>query len=307
MTDTVARVRVGIVILPEDRWWAAEPKWRAAEEYGFDHAWTYDHLGWRSLVDGPWFSAIPTLTAAATVTTRISLGTFVASPNFRYPVPFMRELITLDDIADGRIILGIGAGGLGYDTVVTGEPQLTPRRRADRFGEFVEALDGLLMTDRFDYSGEFYQINEARNLPGPVQRPRLPFLVAANGPRAMRLAARFGAGWVTTGGAPDDPERGGTLDGWWSRIAELGRRFDAILDEVGRDRAGVARYLSLDSAPVFALSSVAAFADAAGRAAELGFTDVVVHWPRSTDPYAGRETVLEQVVADVLPGLQNRA
>src|SRR5690606_20657508 len=44
-------VRVGIVILPEDRWWAAEPKWRAAEEYGFDHAWTYDHLGWRNLVD----------------------------------------------------------------------------------------------------------------------------------------------------------------------------------------------------------------------------------------------------------------
>ncbi|MGH8921895.1 MAG: LLM class flavin-dependent oxidoreductase, partial [Acidimicrobiales bacterium] len=48
-------MRAGIVILPEDRWWAAEPKWRAAEEYGFDHAWTYDHLGWRSLVDGPWF------------------------------------------------------------------------------------------------------------------------------------------------------------------------------------------------------------------------------------------------------------
>jgi len=66
-------VRVGIVILPEDRWWAAEPKWRAAEEYGFDHAWTYDHLGWRDLVDGPWFDAVATLTAAALVTERIAL------------------------------------------------------------------------------------------------------------------------------------------------------------------------------------------------------------------------------------------
>ncbi|HVW45085.1 MAG TPA: LLM class flavin-dependent oxidoreductase [Amycolatopsis sp.] len=300
-------MRVGIVILPEDRWWAAEPKWRAAEEYGFDHAWTYDHLGWRSLVDGPWFSAIPTLTAAATVTTNISLGTFVASPNFRRPVPFMRELITLDDVADGRIILGVGAGGLGYDTVVAGEPQLTPKQRAYRFAEFLEALDGLLMTDRFDFSGEYYEIKQARNLPGPVQRPRLPFLVAANGPRAMRLAARFGAGWVTTGAGPDDPERAGGLDAWWGKIAELGKRFDDILDESGRDRAGVARYLSVDSAPVFSLSSVQAFTDAVGRASELGFTDVVVHWPRSSGPYAGRETVLEQVVADVLPGLQNRA
>jgi len=295
------------VILPEDRWWAAEPKWRAAEEYGFDHAWTYDHLGWRSLVDGPWFSAVPTLTAAATVTSTISLGTFVASPNFRHPVPFARELITLDDIADGRVILGVGAGGLGYDTKVMADPELTPRQRADRFAEFVAALDGLLMTDNFDFKGEYYRASGARNLPGPVQRPRLPFLVAANGPRSMRLAARFGAGWVTTGAAPDDPDRTGALDRWWDKVAQLSSRFDEVLAEVGRDSAGVARYLSLDAAPVYSLSSVQAFTDAAGRAAELGFTDVVVHWPRSSEPYAGRETVLEQVVADVLPGLQDRA
>lgn len=125
-------MRVGIVILPEDRWWAAEPKWRAAEEYGFDHAWTYDHLGWRSLVDGPWFGAVPTLSAAAMVTSRIRLGTYVASPNFRHPVPFTRELITLDDLADGRLVLGVGAGGTGYDVDVFGGKELTPKQRADR-------------------------------------------------------------------------------------------------------------------------------------------------------------------------------
>ncbi|MGH3622618.1 MAG: LLM class flavin-dependent oxidoreductase, partial [Sciscionella sp.] len=57
-------MRVGVVILPEHRWWVAEPKWRAVEQYGFDHAWTYDHLGWRSLVDETWFGAVPTLAAA---------------------------------------------------------------------------------------------------------------------------------------------------------------------------------------------------------------------------------------------------
>ncbi|MDT7725032.1 MAG: hypothetical protein QOI21_1608 [Actinomycetota bacterium] len=288
------------MILPEDRWWAAEPKWKAAEEYGFDHAWTYDHLGWRSLVDGPWFSAVPTLTAAAMVTSRITLGTFVASPNFRHPLPFMRELITLDDISDGRFILGVGAGagGTSYDALVFGEPDPSPKERTDRFTEFVEALDGLLMTDKFDYDGKYFKTRGARNLPGSVQRPRLPFVVAANGPRTMTLAARFGAAWATTG------RKSETLDEWWKGVAELSKLFEEKLEMVGRESASILRYLSLDAAPVFSLASVDAFTDAAGRAAELGFTDIVTHWPRSHGEYEGRELVLEKVASDVLPGLQ---
>jgi alkanesulfonate monooxygenase SsuD/methylene tetrahydromethanopterin reductase-like flavin-dependent oxidoreductase (luciferase family) len=100
----VSLVRVGIVILPDERWSVAARRWRLAEEYGFAHAWTYDHLGWRSLVDGPWFDAVPTLTAAALETSRIRLGTLVASPNFRHPVPFARQVTALDDISGGRIV-----------------------------------------------------------------------------------------------------------------------------------------------------------------------------------------------------------
>jgi alkanesulfonate monooxygenase SsuD/methylene tetrahydromethanopterin reductase-like flavin-dependent oxidoreductase (luciferase family) len=67
-------VRLGVVILPEHRWNSARDIWRRAEELRFDHAWTYDHLAWRSLRDTTWFGAIPTLTAAAGVTQRIRLG-----------------------------------------------------------------------------------------------------------------------------------------------------------------------------------------------------------------------------------------
>jgi alkanesulfonate monooxygenase SsuD/methylene tetrahydromethanopterin reductase-like flavin-dependent oxidoreductase (luciferase family) len=293
-------VRVGIVILPEDRWWAAEPKWRAAEEYGFDHAWTYDHLGWRSLVDGPWFGAVPTLTAAAMVTSRIRLGTFVASPVFRHPVTFARELTALDDISDGRVYLGIGAGGPGYDTTVLGQAGITMRQRADRFAEFTEALDGLLRIDGYDQDGEYFAARGARNLPGCVQRPRMPFLLAANGPRGMRLAASYGQAWVTTGTGGDDQES------WWRGVATAAERFAAAAEEVGRDPEEPDRFLSLDAAPVFSLSSAQAFADAVGRAGELGFTDVVTHWPRSSGPYEGHEAVLEQVVDEQLPALQGR-
>ena len=299
-------MRVGIVILPEHRWWAAEPRWRGADEYGFDHAWTYDHLGWRTLVDGPWFDAVPTLTAAAMVTSTIRLGTLVAAPHFRHPVPFARQVLALDDISDGRFMLGLGSGASGaggYDRRVLGEPDtISPRQVSDRFAEFVELTDKLLTQPRTTYSGEWFSAAEARSAPGCVQRPRVPFLVAANGPRAMATAARFGQGWVTTGkpGADD-------VEQWWKGVTECAERFDEVLAAHGRDRSTVDRYVSVDASPLFSLSSVEAFHEHVGRAAAAGFTDVVTHWPRPDGPYAGRETTLEQVAADVLPGLGGRA
>lgn len=294
-------MRVGVVILPEYRWWVAEPKWRAAEELGFHHAWTYDHLGWRTLVDNPWFSAVPTLTAAAMVTSRIRLGTLVASPTFRHPVPFAREVLTLDDLSDGRFVLGVGAGGTGhYDSTAIGAEQLSAADRTKRFGEFVELMDLLLTRDKTSWQGEHYVAEEARSYPGCVQRPRVPFVVAANGPKAMGIAARYGTGWITTGSPKlEDPD----YDGWWRGVADTVRRFDGELASINRAKGTIDRYLNLDSSPVYSLTSVDAFEDAAGRARELGFTDLVVHWPRSDGVYAGRESVLEDVAGDVIPGL----
>lgn len=103
-------MRHGIVLLPEQRWSAARDRWRRAEELGFDHAWTYDHLMWRWLRDETWFGCLPTLTAAAGVTSKMRLGSLVATPTFRHPVPFAKELMTLDDISGGRLICGVGSG-----------------------------------------------------------------------------------------------------------------------------------------------------------------------------------------------------
>jgi alkanesulfonate monooxygenase SsuD/methylene tetrahydromethanopterin reductase-like flavin-dependent oxidoreductase (luciferase family) len=290
-------VRIGIVILPDERWSVSGRRWRLAEEYGFDHAWTYDHLGWRDLVDGPWFDAVPTLTAAAMVTRRIRLGTFVASPNFRHPVHFTREITALDDISQGRLLLGVGAGGTGFDSAVLGAAELTPRERVDRFTEFLSLLTRLLDNDKVDFAGTYYRAVDARSLPGPVQRPHPPLVVAANGPRALRLAARYGDGWVTTGAQAQDDEAA-----WWRSVAEVSARFSDTAAAAGRT---VDRYLNLDSSPVFSLSSADAFTNAVGRAAELSFTDVITHWPRRSSWYAGDEKVLE-TVAPLLPKLRAR-
>src|ERR1700709_305405 len=133
-------MRVGVVILPQ--YPAAETgrRWKSLEDRGFAHGWTYDHLAWRDLADEPWYATITTLAVAATATSRLRLGTWVTSPNFRHPVTYAKELMSLDDIdggeldddGHGRLIAAIGAGGLGWDSAVLGRPNLEPRERGGR-------------------------------------------------------------------------------------------------------------------------------------------------------------------------------
>jgi len=294
-------MRFGIIILPQDPWPIARRKWQSAEGLGFDHAWTYDHLSWRSLADQPWHATIPTLTAAAAATETIKLGTFVTSPNFRHPVPFAKDVATVDEISGGRFILGIGSGGVGFDASVLGQPQYSPRERHDRYSEFVELLDTLLRFETdggvdapsgIDYSGEWFTAQHARMVGTPAQSPRMPFVLAANGPKGLALVSKFGQGWVTTG-----PE-GAEGDEWWSAVATLSGRLDDAAEAAGRNPKSIDRYLSLDFAGQYSLESVGAFDDLVGRAAELGFTDVLSHWPRADGIYAGNEDVLFEVAAN---------
>jgi alkanesulfonate monooxygenase SsuD/methylene tetrahydromethanopterin reductase-like flavin-dependent oxidoreductase (luciferase family) len=291
-------MRIGVVLLPQDRWPVARERWQRAEDYGFDHAWTYDHLSWRSLVDEPWLATVPLLAAAAAVTRRIRLGTWVASPNFRHPVPFAKDVMGLDDVSEGRLLLGLGAGGVGFDADVLGQ-SVTPRERADRFEEFVGLLDRLLTQEATDHEGAWYTAREARMIPGTVQRPRVPFVVAAHGPRALRVAARYGDGWATYGPvlSPQDEDAAPAVaqEAWWAGLGDVVGRFESAVRAAGRDPADVDRYLDIDGAPTFSLESADVFAERVERAAALGFTDVVVHWPRREGVYAGRESVLEDV------------
>jgi len=286
---------VGVVILSEQRWEVAGPIWRRAEELGFDHAWTYDHLAWSSLRDSPWFAAIPTLVAAATVTTTMRLGTLVASPNFRHPVPFAREIITLDDITSGRLTLGLGSGGTGWDATILGQEEWSATERSDRFGEFVTLLDLLLRQRETSHPGRYYAANEARTYPGCVQQPRVPFAIAATGRRGMHLAAEQAATWVTYG---DVSHHGPPLPA--AEGAEVVRRQVARLEEAcaaaGRDAALIDRLVLTGTNLDGGLASPAAFRETKQAYEEAGVTDLVVHWPRPSDPYAGDPSILGHLI-----------
>jgi alkanesulfonate monooxygenase SsuD/methylene tetrahydromethanopterin reductase-like flavin-dependent oxidoreductase (luciferase family) len=296
-------MRHGIVILPERRWSELADRWRRAEDLGFDHAWTFDHLMWRGFRNRTWFSAIPVLTAAAAVTRRIRLGTLVASPDHRHPIAFAKDLMALDDISGGRMICGIGAGGGGYDAAAFGAAPLTSKERATRFGEFVELTDCLLRQRETSFTGTAYQAQAVYMHPGCLQQPRIPFALAAGGRRGLSVVARWAQVWVTNGvpGAVGPARFEQTL----STLRDQVRRLEDACTAVGRDPATIDRLVLAGQQFGRVLASSRAFTDAEGAFADLGFTDMVVPWPRPEPPFTEKSGALDNI-APLLRGAAPR-
>ena len=295
-------MRIGVLILPDTSWSENLARWRAVEAMGFDSAWTYDHIWWRGLRDESWFSAVPVLAAAAACTTRVRIGLMVASPNFRHPVLTAKDAIAIDDISCGRFVLGVGSGAPSAgDAEVLGGAPLSPAERGVRFREFVELTRTLLDEPVTTVAGRFYSATQARMIPGPVQRPRLPLGVAASGPAGIALAARRGDAWITAG--PANWTGGHTarecLDVVRRQVLRLRRECDAI----GRDPSTVERIFIATPMCGDPLSSARACSDIAEAYAEAGMTQMVIHWPRPHGVYAGDPEVLRDIVTEVVPRL----
>lgn len=289
-----------MVVLPELSWPEAAAVWRDVEAMGFDHGWTYDHLAWRNLRDQPWFSAVPFLTAAATVTSSLRLGLLVASPNFRHPVSFAREVTGMDDVSGGRINLGIGAGGRGWDAEVLGQTPWSTSERVGRFAEFVEVLDRLLTEEELDHDGRYYSARGARAVPGCRQRPRVPFVLAGGGTSAMATVARWGQAWVTIGAPGDGDGLVGSSEGAAGVAAQM-RLLESACAAIGRDPAELDRMVLLGPLLDQGLESAQAFTDTIGAYEAVGVTDVIIHWPRPSEPYQGSRRAFEKAI---LPRLQ---
>jgi alkanesulfonate monooxygenase SsuD/methylene tetrahydromethanopterin reductase-like flavin-dependent oxidoreductase (luciferase family) len=277
-------MKIGVVILPDQRWVEAQHLWRECEDLGFAHAWTYDHLTWRDLRDGPWFGAVPTLAAASLVTSTIRLGTLVASPNFRHPVTFAKELMTLDDVSNGRITLGIGAGGSGWDAAALGQEPWTVQERSERFAEFVQQLDRLLTEPAIDsLTGNFYSARDARTIPGCVQEPRLPFAIAASRAKGISLAVKFGQGWITHG----DPKTTSASDES-AALVSASEQIEKVREECekqDREFDSLSKIYLAGSTKEPWLASVSDFLGLRDKYEEIGFTDIVLHRPRAGEPF----------------------
>lgn len=287
--------RLHVVIWPIEPWPAMGEVWRRAEELGFVGAWVYDHLAWRG--HSPWDDAYASLAAAAAVTSRMRLGTLVTTPNFRTPIPAASAARTIDRISGGRLTLGIGAGGDAHtsDGDVL-DRDWTPRERADRFEEWVTQLDALMTTAPVSAAGESWSAREVTIAPGMVQTAapagRPPYWIAGNGPRGLRLAARFGQGWIVN---PTVAEGAGAQAEVRGRIEALGR----TCEEQGRDVNEMSRLLLTGFTDEPWLASLDAYQDLAGRYAEIGITDIAIHWPRPGTEWDADMAVIEEIASTI--------
>jgi F420-dependent oxidoreductase-like protein len=170
---------------------------RHTEELGFDAFFRSDHylsIGEGDGLPGPTDSWV-TLGALAVQTSRIKLGTLVTSATFRYPGVLAISAAQVDQMSDGRVELGLGAGWFEAEHKAYGIPFPPVKERFDRLEEQLAIITGLWTTpvgERFTFHGEHYDVEDSPALPKPVQSPGPPVIIGGVGAkRTPALAARY--------------------------------------------------------------------------------------------------------------------
>lgn len=173
----------------------------AAEAAGWDGVWTWDHL---LAIQGPWDQPIlegwAALAGVAAITRRVRVGLLVGANTFRVPGHTAKLATTLDQVSDGRAVLGIGGAWFEREHDAFGIPFFgSPGARLDRLDESVEIVRRLLDGERLSFEGRHYTIRDALCEPRPIQ-DHLPILVGGSGPRkTLRTVARWADAWNTSG------------------------------------------------------------------------------------------------------------
>lgn len=207
-------------------WWLDAV--RRAEAAGFDSAWSWDHFISRGRRSDPLLECWTMLAAAAAVTSRIRLGSFVSNVMNRHPAVLARMAATVAELSGGRLELGIGAGGHPAEHLAYGIPFPERPVRAQHLDEALDVLRLLLAGGPADYRGRHYRLQAAYAFPAPQPPPRL--IVAGETPAGARLAARKGDAWTCVG----------------DRLERLLPIFQAELAACGRDPAEVSILVAVE-------------------------------------------------------------
>lgn len=182
-----------------------------AEDAGWDGFYLWDHLyfTWAPVpVPDSW----SVVAAAATHTKHIRLGTNVTAIPRRRPQVLAKQLATIDQLSDGRVILGAGLGGSGHEKgpgvefSSFGEPE-NYRVLAKMTDEALDVITGLWKGEPLHHQGTYYKVDNVAFHPTPIQKPRIPIWIGAIKNPALKRAAKYD-GWITGGPCPSVGEQG---------------------------------------------------------------------------------------------------
>lgn len=306
----------------------------AAEEAGFDSVFVSDHLQpWRH--DGGHApAALPWLGALGAATERITIGTSVLTPTFRYhPVMVAQAFATLGCLFPGRVVLGIGSGE-SMNEAPLGIDWPEAKERFARFKEAIEVIKLMWADERVEFAGQYYKVDRATIYDRP-ETP-VPLYIAASGPAATRLAGRRGDGYITTSGKSpslytdtllpaikegaekagrevtdldllievkvsfdDDPERALQDTRFWGALALSPEEKTGVEDPVEMQRLADALPIERAASRFIVSSDPDEHVAAISRYLDLGFTHLVFHAP---GPDQAR--FLQLYGSDILPRLR---
>ena len=245
------------------------------EDTDLDTVWVGDTQGdWRDR-SAPMLDSWITLGAMANDTDEIDLGMLVSNLAWRDPVQVARFAMTVDQLSNGRFLLGLGCGQLDDQLMAGREVFAMPdQERVDRLDEGVQVIDRLLRGELSPFKGTFSCYESAAMAPGPVQDPRLPIVVAGDGDREMQIAVEHGDTWNTRIDSPD-------VDRFYAQTATRIALLDRYLESAGRDAESLTRSLLVFEGVIDPWATSEAIPSLVERFRPLGFTEYIFYAPAS--------------------------
>ena len=196
--------------------------WKDADRLGYYSATLYD------LLNVPTLECWTALSALAAETSRVRLTPLVLANTYRHPSVFAKMASTLDVISDGRVEVGIGAGGSRSDHRASGLDFPSTSARVRMLEESVEIMKRLWSEEEVNFEGSHYTLTGAKNDPDPVQKPHPPFLIGGHGERHLFRAVASHADICNVGFEMDLDEHRASLDALGEHCRTVGRDLSEI-------------------------------------------------------------------------------
>lgn len=258
-------------------------QWRRAEALGFDSVFLFDHfMALYGDPDGPCLEASTLLAALALTTERVRIGALVYGNSHRHPAIFAKEMVTVDHLSNGRLVVGIGTGWNEREHAAYGLPFPSAGDRVGMLDEALTVIRSLLTQPRTTYTGRYYRLDDAPFSPKAVQ-PHLPFMVGGKRPKMLQLIANHADIW----------DAGGTPDEYRDRSAQIDRHCAAI----GRDPGAIVRSHSFGADR---LEDPSGFPELIRAYRAAGVSQFLFDAPLTARGQAAAEIIAQ----DIMPGLR---
>ncbi len=282
---------------------------RLADELGYFGFWFADHYmantNSEEIIPGDIHEVWSVLPAVAAVTETVRVGPLVSPTSVHHPAVLANRAATLDHVAHGRFVLGLGAGWQINEHKAYGIELEEPKQRVDRFEEAIQVIRSLLDEDRTTFNGQYYTITDAPSEPAPIQSP-LPIVVGTGRPRMCRITARYAQEWNSWGTPETVKPKLDTFLAACDKVdvdqASKHKSVQALL-VVTDDQTKIDSALAGPMGDNTIAGSQQVLVDTLGRYAEMGFDEVIIPDATLGDMPEARADAYRWFMEDIAPQL----